>query len=59
VIFLYEEALGYCIGNGCDKDGISAAVAFVEMAGILAQEQGLTVKQHLQNLYHTYGVFVI
>jgi phosphomannomutase len=58
VIFLYEEALGYCIGNGCDKDGISAAVAFVEMAGILAQEQGLTVKQHLQNLYHTYGEFV-
>lgn len=58
VIFLYEEALGYCIGDGCDKDGVSAAAVFLEMAGVLAREQGLTVKQHLQNLYTTYGEFV-
>jgi phosphomannomutase len=58
VIFLYEEALGYCIGDGCDKDGISAASVFLEMAGVLQREQGLTVKQHLQNLYLTFGEFV-
>ena len=58
VIFLYEEALGYCIGDGCDKDGVSAASVFLEMAGVLKREQGLTVKQHLQKLYTTYGEFV-
>lgn len=58
VIFLYEEALGYCIGDGCDKDGISAASVFLEMAGELAREQHLTMKQHLQRLYLTYGEYV-
>lgn len=59
VIFMYEEALGYCLGNVvCDKDGVSAASVFYEMAGVLKRERGLTVKQHLQNLYTTYGEFV-
>ena len=58
MIFLYEEALGYCIGDGCDKDGISAASVFLEMAGVLKREHNLTVKQHLQNLYTTYGEYV-
>jgi len=59
VIFMYEEALGYCLGNVvCDKDGVSAASVFYEMAGVLQRERGLTVKQHLQNLYTTYGEYV-
>ena len=59
VIFMYEEALGYCLGNVvCDKDGVSAASVFYEMAGVLKRERNLTVKQHLQNLYTTYGEFV-
>lgn len=59
VIFMYEEALGYCIGDVvCDKDGISAASVFLEMAGVLMRERGLTVKQHLQQLYLTYGEYV-
>ena len=59
VIFLYEEALGYCIGDVlCDKDGVSAASVFLEMAGVLQRERGLTVKQHLQQLYLQYGEFV-
>jgi phosphoglucomutase / phosphopentomutase len=59
VIFLFEEALGYCIGDVlCDKDGVSAASVFLEMAGVLMRESGLTVKQHLQQLYTKYGEFV-
>lgn len=56
---MYEEALGYCIDDVvCDKDGVSAASVFLEMAGVLMREKSLTVKQHLQSLYTTYGEFV-
>lgn len=60
VLFTYEEALGYCIGDVlCDKDGISAASVFLEMAIELQQQsEPLTVKQHLQQLYSKYGEFV-
>jgi phosphomannomutase len=37
VLFSYEEALGYCVGDVVsDKDGVSAAAVFVEMAAELA-----------------------
>jgi hypothetical protein len=37
VIFSYEEALGYCVGDVlCDKDGVSGASIFLEMASALA-----------------------
>lgn len=72
VLFAYEEALGYCIGDiVCDKDGISAAAVFVELASELQQRGciGLltgetksfspcTVRDHLQHLYAQYGEFV-
>ena len=58
VIFSYEEALGYCIGDVVnDKDGVSAAAVFLEMAGCLKVEQGRTVKDQLQHLYTKYGEF--
>ena len=63
VIFSYEEALGYCLGDVlCDKDGVSAASVFLEMATQLAAGTGVgsssNVKQHLQQLYAKYGEFV-
>lgn len=58
VLFAYEEALGYCVGDLiCDKDGLSAAAHFVEMANHL-HSKGLTVLQHYRQLEAKYGVFV-
>lgn len=58
VVFAYEEALGYCVGDiAVDKDGISAACIFAEMAIELAHE-GKTVFQHMNSLYERYGEFV-
>ena len=58
VIFSFEESLGYCVGSLVrDKDGISAAAVFAEMANELAQ-RGMSVNDHLTWLYDTYGYFV-
>ena len=58
VLFSYEEALGYCVGDIiCDKDGLSAAAHFVEMTHYL-HSQGLSVQQHYRQLEAKYGVFV-
>jgi phosphomannomutase len=44
VIFSYEEALGYCIGDiVVDKDGVSAAAVVMEMA-VALQKEGKTFK---------------
>jgi phosphoglucomutase len=37
-----------------DKDGVSGAAVFAEMVGELARK-GLTISQHLEELYRTYG----
>jgi phosphomannomutase len=61
VLFLYEEALGYCLGDVIpDKDGISAAAVFAEMAGFVSKEgKGHSqVYQHLKGLSSRYGEFV-
>lgn len=40
-----------------DKDGISAAIVFAELSNKLFSS-GLTLSQHLDNIYSTYGLFV-
>ncbi len=57
-LFAYEEALGYCIGRTVrDKDGISALLAFVQMASELASN-GKTVLDQLDEIYQQFGVYV-
>ncbi len=67
VLFTYEEALGYCVGDVvCDKDGISAGSVFLEMVNELASREGArsytdlvgVVHRRLQWLYAKYGQFV-
>ncbi len=56
-VFGYEEALGYTVGDLVrDKDGISAAVLFAELAAHLAAE-GRTLADELERLYRRYGLF--
>lgn len=56
-IFGYEEALGYCVGTVTrDKDGISAALIFAELAG-WCQSRGVTVQAYLEEIQRRYGVF--
>jgi phosphomannomutase len=53
-LLAYEEALGYMIGNGVrDKDGVSAAAVFAELAGYWAKQGG--VLQRLATLNELYG----
>lgn len=57
-IFAYEEAIGFCCGDIVfDKDGISAMCVMAQLA-MHVYAQGLTLKQHLQHIYDTYGEFV-
>jgi phosphomannomutase len=55
-VFGYEEALGYSVTPAVrDKDGITAAVVFVELAGVLAA-QGKTVVDRLDELAVEHGL---
>jgi phosphomannomutase len=58
LIFGFEEALGYLVDPDKvrDKDGISAAVDFLSMAGEL-QERGLTIADHLGEFADRFGAF--
>jgi phosphomannomutase len=54
----YEEALGYTIGQLVrDKDGVSAALLFVELAAF-AKKQGSSVQDRLDAIYRRHGIFV-
>jgi phosphomannomutase len=54
----YEEALGYSVNAAVrDKDGITAAVMFVELAGALAR-RGLSVLDRLDELAVEHGLHV-
>jgi phosphomannomutase len=56
--FGYEEALGYSFGRAVrDKDGISAALAFAELAAE-ARAAGETVLERLHALYREHGLWV-
>ncbi len=58
LIFGFEEALGYLVDPDKvrDKDGISAAVDFLAMAGEL-RERGSTVSDHLEEFAAQFGAF--
>ncbi|MDR0965697.1 MAG: phospho-sugar mutase [Myxococcales bacterium] len=54
----YEEALGYTIGQVCrDKDGISAALIFAELAQV-CHSRGQTVLSYLESIYRRFGLFI-
>src|SRR6478609_1717834 len=56
--FGYEEALGYSFGRTVrDKDGVSAALAFAELAAE-ARAAGKTVLERLHALYREHGLWV-
>lgn len=58
LIFGFEEALGYLVDPGIvrDKDGISAAVAFLSLAADL-KAQGVTVADRLEQFSEIFGHF--
>jgi phosphomannomutase len=56
LVFGYEEALGYLVNPGTvrDKDGVSAAIAFLDLARGLAAE-GRTVASRLDEFAERFG----
>ncbi len=56
--FGYEEALGYSVGHIVrDKDGISAAVLFADLAA-RCRADGASVLERLEALYRKHGLWV-
>ena len=54
----YEEALGYSVGPLVrDKDGVSAALLFAELAA-WNRARGRSVAEHLDDIYRRVGLFV-
>jgi phosphomannomutase len=54
----YEEALGYSVGPLVrDKDGVSAAIVFAELAA-WDRARGKSVLDHLDDIYRKVGLFV-
>jgi phosphomannomutase len=57
-VFGYEEALGYSVGRAVrDKDGISAAVVFADLAAS-CRAAGTTVWDRLEGIYRRDGLWV-
>lgn len=58
LVFGYEEALGYLVNPETvrDKDGISAAVAFLDLAAQLAAD-GTNIAERLERFSETFGHF--
>ena len=55
-VYAYEEALGSCVGGVVrDKDGISAAMAFAELAAS-ERAQGRSVLDRLDDIHRRHGV---
>src|SRR5262249_14315593 len=56
-VFGFEEALGYTVGELVrDKDGVSAAMLFAELASVL-RARGTSVLEHLESLYRRWGLY--
>lgn len=57
-LFAYEEALGYAISDMVwDKDGLSAIVAFAQLANQLKMNS-LSVWDQLENIYRQHGYYL-
>jgi phosphomannomutase len=57
-VFGYEEALGYTVGTVVrDKDGVSAATVFAELAGYYRATHGRTVLEQLEQVYRRFGLY--
>ncbi|PIE16545.1 MAG: phosphomannomutase [Proteobacteria bacterium] len=57
-VFGFEEALGYCCGRAVrDKDGVGAALTFMELASSL-KARGLNALDRLDQLAAELGVYV-
>ena len=57
-VFGYEEALGYTVGDVVrDKDGVSAAMMFAELAARIADE-GRTIHDELDAISRKFGLWV-
>lgn len=58
VILAWEESIGYMPGHTMDKDGVSAAAIFAEIAAFLHTE-GKSLQDQLYALYNRYGFHVV
>ena len=57
-VFGYEEALGYTVGTVVrDKDGISAALAFADLAAECLTN-GVTLRDRLASVYARFGFWI-
>jgi phosphomannomutase len=57
-LFGFEEALGYTVGTVVrDKDGISAALVFADLAS-WCRSRGATVATYLEEIQRRHGLFV-
>ncbi|MBN2195599.1 MAG: phospho-sugar mutase [Polyangiaceae bacterium] len=56
-VFGYEEALGYALPMVRDKDGISAALLFADIAA-RCRGEGRSVRERLDELYRRHGLWV-
>uniref|UniRef100_A0A914HW65 Phosphoglucomutase (alpha-D-glucose-1,6-bisphosphate-dependent) n=1 Tax=Globodera rostochiensis TaxID=31243 RepID=A0A914HW65_GLORO len=55
VIVAWEESIGFTSGTTLDKDGVSSAAVFAEMANWLHTKKHISLRQQLFRLYFLYG----
>ncbi|KAJ1362011.1 hypothetical protein KIN20_021417 [Parelaphostrongylus tenuis] len=58
VILAWEESIGYMPGHTLDKDGVSSAGMYAEMAAWL-HTQGRNLLSQLFEIYHKYGFHIV
>ncbi|VDK70423.1 unnamed protein product [Gongylonema pulchrum] len=50
VLLAWEESIGFMFGHSLDKDGVTAAATFAEIASYL-QSKGVTLSEQLIKIY--------
>ncbi|KAL3120607.1 hypothetical protein niasHT_007899 [Heterodera trifolii] len=55
VIAAWEESIGFTPGTTLDKDGVSSAAVFAEMANWLRTQKGVSLHEQLFRLFSLYG----